>query len=445
MSVLRDEGDLLASRRGVAAVSVALTLLFLGPRLALLATRQWFFDELFTHWLAAHSLSSLIRLLRADSGPPLYYVLIHLIGNPPILATRLLSLAFALGSFAAMVTCRRLGSARFAAAALLAAYPPAVLFATDARAYALCALFVTLAMIAILSERPWAAAGALVAAAFSHYYGLLLFPSLLLRGRKGAFPLAAAILAITPLLWLAAHQPAQATGWMGEWRPSFGDVLFAPLDSPASLFKPAPRWLAAAAAVVAAVTLLRCDRSIALFASLTVGAPYALALLAGLAGRRVYFPMRFEAVIAPPLVLILAWCLDRWPRIWKIALTSITVAIGLISIDLAVVDHASRPPDDYRAAAQFVRLHVAPATPVVATGYLYLETVMLRPTIAYPATQALHPGWRADPQEAAGSPLPPGAFVWIGERQAPELGIIRRFRIVNPLFVNGRAMVAAVR
>jgi len=153
----------------------------------------------------------------------------------------------------------------------------------------------------------------------------------------------------------------------------------------------------------------------------------------------------FEAVIAPPLVLVLAACLDRWPRLWKMAFTSITVAVGLVSIDLAAVDHASRPPDEYRQAAQFVGKHVAPATPVVATGYLYLETVAVHPASAYPASQALHPGWRADPRDAEGSPLPAGAFIWIGEREAPEFAAIQRSRVVNPLFVNGRAMVAAVR
>ncbi|MEO6260023.1 MAG: hypothetical protein ABIP63_06710 [Thermoanaerobaculia bacterium] len=443
--MLRDEGDLLASRRGVAAVSVALTLLFLAPRIALLVTREFFFDELFTHWLAAHPPATMVGLLRADSGPPLYYAIIHLLGNPALFATRLVSLACALGSFAAILSCRRLGPARFLAAALLAAYPPAALFATDARAYALCALLVTLAMIALVCEKPWLAAAAIVAAACSHYYGLLFLPSLLLRGRKGARALAASLAAIIPLLWLARHQPVQATGWMGEWKPSFADILFAPFDSPPSLFKPAPLWLAALAAFVAALTLIRCDRKIALFAAWTVGAPYACALLAGLAGRRIYFPMRFESVIAPPLVLLLAACLDRWPRVWKMTLTSITIAIGLVSIDLAAVDHASRPPDDYRQAAQFVGRHVPPATPVVATGYLYLETVALRPAIAYPASQALHPGWRTDPHDAEGSPLPDGAFIWIGERQAPELATIQRSRIVKPLFVNGRALVAAVR
>jgi len=55
-----------------------------------------------------------------------------------------------------------------------------------------------------------------------------------------------------------------------------------------------------------------------------------------------------------------------------------------------------------------------------------------------------HPGWRALPR--TGVPIPRGAFYWTGERGAPELRIlIREHRIIQPLFINDRAMVALVR
>src|SRR5216684_7263597 len=66
------------------------------------------------------------------------------------------------------------------AAILLAVFPPAALFAVDARAYAMCAMFVTIAVLAIDGDRPVVAALALVAAAYSHYYGVLFFPILLI-------------------------------------------------------------------------------------------------------------------------------------------------------------------------------------------------------------------------------------------------------------------------
>ena len=68
-----------------------------------------------------------------------------------------------------------------------------------------------------------------------------------------------------------------------------------------------------------------------------------------------------------------------------------------------------------------------------------------------------HPRVAAFPPEQASIPAggrcrgrdfdsPAGAFFWIGERAAPELGVIRRDRrIIEPLFINDRAMVALVR
>ena len=78
-----------------------------------------------------------------------------------------------------------------------------------------------------------------------------------------------------------------------------------------------------------------------------------------------------------------------------------------------------------------------------ASGYLYLETVTIQPAIAFPPEQAEHPGWRAT--ATSGSGLPAGAFIWIGERAAPELAIIRRLRRVDPLYINARAVIARVR
>src|SRR5207247_1930595 len=80
--------------------------------------------------------------------------------------------------------------------------------------------------------------------------------------------------------------------------------------------------------------------------------------------------------------------------------------------------------------------------PVVASGYLYLETVTLRPATAFPAEQALHPGWRAT--ATSGSDLPSGTFIWVGELRAPELAIIEASRRVTPLYVNKSAAIVRV-
>ncbi|MDQ3283141.1 MAG: hypothetical protein M3Q69_17205, partial [Acidobacteriota bacterium] len=60
---------------------------------------------------------------------------------------------------------------------------------------------------------------------------------------------------------------------------------------------------------------------------------------------------------------------------------------------------------------------------------------------AYPEEQGRHPGWRV--RQRTGEPLPRGSFVWIGERGAPELAVLRARR-ANVLFMNDRAMIVRV-
>jgi len=112
-------------REGAAAAGILA--LFFALRVSLARYRQPFFDELFTRWISAKSFGGIVSALRYDSGPPLYYFLVHLFG-----AGRLISLV---ASLIAIVLLLR--KQHFFAAAFVAVFPPSVLFAIDARAYAL--------------------------------------------------------------------------------------------------------------------------------------------------------------------------------------------------------------------------------------------------------------------------------------------------------------------
>ncbi|HEX3111172.1 MAG TPA: hypothetical protein VHU41_18865, partial [Thermoanaerobaculia bacterium] len=116
-------------REGAAAAGILG--LFFALRLPLLRYRQPFFDELFTRWISAKAFAGIVSALRYDSGPPLYYFLVHIFS-----AARGISL---LASLIAVVLLLR--EKHFLAAAFVAVFPPSVLTAVDARAYALCALF----------------------------------------------------------------------------------------------------------------------------------------------------------------------------------------------------------------------------------------------------------------------------------------------------------------
>ncbi len=416
---------------------------FLLLRFALLAARDPFYDELFTLWMARQPFSHIVPNLLHDSGPPLYYFMARF---DSIMALRLLSLLFATMQFA-LVARRSL-----IAGALLAVYPPALLFATDARAYALCALFVTVGVVANEASdfRPrasgYCAAIAFTAAAYVHYYGVLFFPLLLLRRRseargprpEGSFALALAL--FIPGFVMAAHQPAAAMKWNRE-------ALLSPLTNlsfagtyPYALFAGAPLLVALLALGLLAVALSRSMR----FAP-AVLVPLALVFAFHVAGRPVYFPMRFEAVIAGPLLLWLGQSLCAWRLPWRRVLAGALASFGVVSVTMGLIDHAGRPLDPYREAALALRRHVRAGEPIVATGYLFLETVTAldRPVMAWPAEQALHPGWRAT-TPADPSRLPTVPFIWIGERSAPELRTLRGVKVLRPRFWNERALIAEV-
>jgi hypothetical protein len=348
-------------------------------------------------------------------------------GDPSVTAMRILSLVCAAISLVVI-----LRSKNAIAALLLAVFPPAILFAADARAYTMCAMFVTIAVLAIDDDRPFAAALALVAAAYSHYYGVLFFPMLLLGGagdrsagdppaaRRRVYALGTAVILFIPGFLLALHQPAEARAWM---RMAWPDVLF---------IRP-PIAIAIIGAIALAMSV-RMNRY-----ALMVLVPLVLAI-----ALRVYVPLRFEAVIAAPLAFWLAESLKQ--NRFRIVLTTAIVSVCVVWTTLGILDHASRPPDSYRQSAIWVANNIPANETVLASGYCYLETMMNGHSrvAAFPPEQGMHPGWRALP--APGLHSPAGAFFWTGERAAPELGVFRRDRrIIEPLFVNDRAMVALVR
>lgn len=395
--------------------SLLIAALFLAARVPLLLFRQPFYDELFTHWIAAKPFGGILTALHYDSGPPLYYFLVHLLGNPSITGTRVLSLVFSTIALAALLIERH-----HAPALLLAVSPPAVLFAADARAYAMCAMFVTLGILALDREKRWAATAVFVLAAYSHYYGVLFFPLLLTRrrGEHGETPLRVsasprellvALVAFAPGIWLALHQPRASMAWMQSF--TYPDALWA---------RP-PLLLAIAVVALMVAAAWPFNR----YTLMTV-VPWLLAL-------PIYVPLRFESVIATPLALWLG------TKRRAIVIAPLAVALAMV-VALGILEHRSRPFDDYRDVAMRV---VSAREPVVASGYLYLETISVRDAVAFPAEQAQHPGWRV--AATSGSELPSGTFLWVGERAAPELAILRRSRSVQPLYINDRAMIARVR
>lgn len=388
--------------------AAAIGLLFLAVRLVYLYARQPFFDELYTQWMAGEPLSSIVPHLLHDSGPPLYYFLARL---PSVIALRWVSLLFAGVTFVLVLRKFPL------AAALLAVFPPAALYATEARSYALCGMLVAMGVLLLDENRPFAAMAELVLAAYSHYYGVLFFPLLLWKDRRAFL---AALVLFIPGFVLAAHQPVEAMAWN----------------------RVHPFWLLGACVAIAAV-LARTWR----FAP-AVLVPAALVAAFALAGRNVYFPMRFESVLAVPLVLWAAASLERWRPAVRTAIVALLMAAGLFASVRDAADELHAPLDPRRGAAMVVQRFWA--GDVVAADYCYLAArvqlgARVRP---FPPAQGEHPGWYAPlPMEAAlaaARSLPVTGFAFIADAGTPELAAVQRIRRTQLRYRSGTAVVLQV-
>jgi len=384
-------------------VAAAIALLFLAVRIAYLYARQPFFDELYTQWMAGEPLSSIVLHLLRDSGPPLYYFLARF---PSLIALRWESLLFAAIAFVLVLRKFPL------AAALLAVYPAAALYATEGRAYSLCAMFVAVGVLLFDEERPFAAMFAFVLAAYSHYYGVLFFPLLLVKEWR-AF--AAAVVLFVPGFILALHQPPEAMAW-NVVHPLW--ILGASLAIGAL---PARTWRFAPAVLI----------------------PAALVVAFALAGRNVYFPERFESVLAAPLALWTAASLQRWRPSMRAAIVTLLMIAGVALIAIGIADERRQPPDPRLRAMRFA----AGAPAVVASDYCYLVArTELGPRVrAFPPAQAEHPGWYRPPSQeaalAAARSLPASGFAFVGDAFTPELAAVRQVRRVQLRFRDGPVVV----
>lgn len=445
------------------AAGAAIALLFAGLRGGLLLIREPFFDELYTLWISVRPLGEQWSALLHDSGPPLYYALVRAItlGHPALTEVRLLSMAAGGALLVILFFARSLGPARWIAALLLAIFPAHVYFSTEARSYALAALF---AGIAALAVDAWLRSGrrtalalaiaAMLAAAWSHYYGVLLFPVPLVaaavsrRKRAALEGLAAGALAgigFLPGFWLALRQPREAMRWLslgGEpfpaWEPLLHLSWAAPYPAVFILPPPLVIQIFALALTIAAVGAgFREDRP-RIWGAITL-TPVALAMLFSAAGAAIYFPTRFEAVIAAPLAVWVALSMGTiGDRRVRGALLACLLVVGAVASYYAFMTAAAKPRDGWREAALRVRGSVPPTVPVVASGYAYLELSAQRSeqwpadVIPFPAALGEHPGWAGSPDEPtlARERLPERHFVWVGEwKSAERRELERRFAL----------------
>ncbi|MGA7617367.1 MAG: hypothetical protein WBX15_19555 [Thermoanaerobaculia bacterium] len=431
--------------------------------------RRPFFDEKFTVWAALLPLPRLFAQLMRDSGPPLYYLIAHLLvplSAVPVQTLRAFSIAVGMVPLFVILRGQWLGRWRFAAAVLLVVVPANFYYTTEARAYALC---LSLVGVGVLAADRWLTDGggrflwlsmlAFLVAAWTHDYGVLFLPlpaimaAVEARWRealRGAVAGVAAGILYIPGFWLAWSQPREAIAWMAAGAPASPSAVAASIATQLGFAAKYPSYVLFDAPVVLRVISILV---VALMAAAGLASPrgrrFAAVVLFpslvvvgfSLAGKPVYFPMRFESVLTVPFVLWMGEGVAQWKWPGRAVLFGTATAVGVLACASMILSQASAPPDPYEAAALYVRENVPARVPIVTSGLVYLEVVMLENrtwdplVIPFPASQAHHPGWRAveparDLRKESEALRSLGSFVWVGEIQSPEFAVLaREFRI----------------
>jgi mannosyltransferase len=199
-----------------------------------LGAESLWFDEGYTAWMVSHSPAEIVRLIRADTAPPLYYLLLHgwtvLFGRSEIALRSLSTLSSILTLFIAMRIARRMLRNPAAVAAvtwLMSLSYLQIWFAREARAYALMGLLGVTAFNCLLRHlaarhRRWLIPLPLLIAAAMYTHnmmapyvlGLLLVWLVLpsehsTRRRIGEISLVTGIAALLYLPWAILGLPAQ--------------------------------------------------------------------------------------------------------------------------------------------------------------------------------------------------------------------------------------------
>lgn len=297
---------------------------------------------------------------------------------------------------------------------LAAASPLLLLYAAEARAYALLALE-CLALFLLATRGPESPRRqvllALLSAAslFTHYLALFAVGSLVLvtaLGKRTRSTLAILAGAVPFLLWtpIMAAQPRAAVAWMHESPSELFTGILSSLGGAGDIPRPFGRALplplevaGGVIAVVIAVLLARrwredSDvRSACAFIVFFFGAVVFASFV-----RPVGFAGRTEMAVLPVWLWIVALAGERG-RMIRIAAVA-TFAIAVISSTILIRER--REPLAAHRALEHVERTARPGDVLVAGAYFYLPARLaadrgrLRvPVQAIPVEQSLHPGW----------------------------------------------------
>lgn len=410
-------------------------------------------DELYTLALARLPVGELVAALVVDSGPPLHYLLCHLLfalvgwQEGSMLGTLMVRLpsVLAFASIPWVVWKAYPGGNRGGlwGPLLAIAWLPLLYFGTEARAYAVLALVNALLWIRgprwIERGGRWTFCFAVLAACLPllHYMGFvsfLLLPSLAFfvpRRRRRALVLALALAALPALAWMPVMlgAPADSMGWVatdaGPGRPGMATVsVLAPAGRFPALFEtsgsPLPSWVSVLVlgALIGGAALgasrLRQKRD-ANAADAQAATRLAIALLPAvgiavlaLAGIPVYFAGRTESMVWGPAVALVAIMIVKLPPVVRRIIAVSYVVVGMATIAMWFADLTARPPTPGVEVGYALGSMIEDDDRVVVAGLWQLEVrhglaqSLLDGSAAtsgavevgtVPRSQAEHPGW----------------------------------------------------
>lgn len=450
---------------------------FVCVRVALLLRRDIGLDEAFTVWIARKPLREMFATLRLDSGPPLFYLLVRAsapFGFITLNVARAVSMLASIAALGVIATAPLRNTQRALVALLVALSPLHVYYATEARTYAWCALLFALAPVAAdrwieRADRRWlvVAAASILTGAYSHYYGVYLFPVLiavaLLTRSRARIVEAFYATGVTAILWipgllLMRTQPQSAIAWMRIDDPierltmvtsSFLRLGFdgrQTFDPPATLTM--VRALSVATLLVALWYTRRSPRAVRFAAFIVV--PIAAAIVAAMLGYTAYFPLRFESTLTVIVALWFCIAMSEAPR--AVTAATLTVALSVAAIGtLSVLGRSHRNHSPELAVVRAARAHPELNLPLVATGHalLYLSAEMdeaWHPSVqALPAIHERHAGADVDPAAVARDlPLLPRQFLWIGDLRSPAFSVLHERCEMASLSTAGPIVAASV-
>ncbi len=402
--------------RRIKLASLAIVTAGLAVRLLYLLRRPIWFDELFTLWIARQQPAAIVKTLRFDSGPPLFYLFeAPFVRSGEIFRSdapaRLLSFIAIAGLFFAGLRREASGGTRFLA--LLAASPLLFFYAGEARAYALLGALSFLLFVSAFRIRPCRARMVLAGASalllpWVHYLGGLVVAGsvvlAILRRRRG-MALLQVVSAAPFLAWapIALRQPAAAISWSGgslrsSVARSLGVFGFWSRVPPyfSGFAVPAPALGVALGGALIVLSTIEARRNRAVRDALLFAALPILFAAAASLRRPVWFAGRTEMAVLP----VVLWAFARAARRSKPLrfVTSGAAAAGAFAIAVSFTAPPSAPP--YSVTADFVSARASRADAVVASDADYLPLRLagdrgdLRaPLLGIPSGIERHPGW----------------------------------------------------